>query len=124
MDDFTPYCCEFHEALSKLWKVLKKCIEVNLSLSPEKCELFINVGILLGHSISKEGIQVNPNKFSMIKRVPIPQNKSDVTSFLGLDGYYKSFIKYFSKLSPPLFCLLDKDSDFCGTRTFKKPFKY
>ena len=35
MDDFTPYGCDFQESLSNICKVLKKCIEMNISLSPE-----------------------------------------------------------------------------------------
>ena len=52
MDDFTPYGCHFQEALSNLGKVLHKCIEMNLYLSPEKCEFLMTVGTVLGHSIS------------------------------------------------------------------------
>ena len=73
IDDFTPYGCDFLEALPNLGKVLRKCIEMNLSLSPEKCEFLMNTGTTLGHSISQEGIQVDPNKISIIKRVPTPQ---------------------------------------------------
>ena len=41
MDDFTLYGCDFQEALSNLGKVLNKCIEMNLSLSPKKCEFLM-----------------------------------------------------------------------------------
>ena len=51
MDDFTPYGYDFQEALSNLGKVLNKCIEMNLSPSPKKCEFLMTVGIVLGHSI-------------------------------------------------------------------------
>lgn len=71
----------------------------------------MNVGIVLGHFLSKEGIQVDPNKIDI--RVPIPHKKRDVRSFLGLIGYYRRFIKDFSKMTSPLFSLLTKDSDFC-----------
>jgi len=52
MDDFTPYGCDFQEALTNIGKVLHKCIEMNLSLSQKKCELLITKGTMLGHSIS------------------------------------------------------------------------
>lgn len=73
MDDFTPYGCDFQESLSNLGKVLCKCIEMNLSPSPEKCELLMTAGIVLGHSISQQELQVHPNKISIIQRVPPPQ---------------------------------------------------
>jgi len=70
MDDFTPYGRDFLESLSNLGKVLKKFFEINLSLSLEKCEFSMNVGIVLGHSISQEGILVDPNKIAIIKKGP------------------------------------------------------
>lgn len=62
---------------------------MNLSSSLEKREYFMNVGIVFGHSISKEGILVDPNKIAIIKRVCIHQKKRDVGGFLGLVGYHK-----------------------------------
>eukprot|EP00253_Pinus_taeda_P007233 PITA_07233 len=112
MDDFTPYGSNFQEAFSNLGKVLNKCIEMNLSLSPEKCEFLMNEGIVLGHTISHQGLQVDPNKIVIIKKVPPPQKVRDVRSFLGLAGYYRIFIKDFSKLASPLFGLLEKDVEF------------
>ena len=73
MDDFTPYGGDFEEALSNLGQVLHKCIEMNLSLSPEKCEFLITKGTVLGHSISQQGLKVELNKIEIIQRVPPPQ---------------------------------------------------
>lgn len=72
MDDFTPYGGDFEEALSNLGKVLDKCIEMNLSLGPEKCEFLMTVGTVLGHSISQR-LQVDPNKIAIIQRFLAPQ---------------------------------------------------
>ena len=73
MDDFTPYGCDFQEALSNLGKVLHKCIKMNPSLSLAKCELLMTAGTVLGHSISQQRLQVDPNKIAIIQRVPPPQ---------------------------------------------------
>ena len=72
MDDFTPYGSNFQEALSNLGKVLDKCIEMNLSLSLEKCEFLMTEGTMIGHAISQQGLQVDPNKIAIIQRVPPP----------------------------------------------------
>ena len=87
-DDFTPYGYDFQEVLTNSCKVLHKCIEMNLSFSPEKCEFLMTEGTMLGHSISQQGLQVDPNKIAIIQRVAPPQNQRDVRSFLGLAGYY------------------------------------
>jgi len=62
MDDFTPYGVTFDVALQNLEKILKQCIQANLSLSTEKCHMMMNEGIVLGHFISFLGIQVDPSK--------------------------------------------------------------
>ena len=56
MDDFTSYGSDFQEALSNLGKVIDKCIEMNLSLSLEKCDFFMTEGTMLGHAISQQGL--------------------------------------------------------------------
>eukprot|EP00253_Pinus_taeda_P022334 PITA_22334 len=115
MDEFNPYGSNFQEALTNLGKVLTKCIEMNLSLSPEKCEFLMIEGTVLGHTVSQQGLQVDPNKIAIIQKVPPPQKIRDVQSFLGLVGYYRRFIKDFSKLASPLFSLLGKDVEFQWT---------
>eukprot|EP00253_Pinus_taeda_P003270 PITA_03270 len=79
MDDFTPYGSNFQEALTNLRKVLTKCIEMNLSLSPEKCEFLMTEGTMLGHTISQQGLQVDPNKIVIIQKFPPPQKQFDFT---------------------------------------------
>eukprot|EP00253_Pinus_taeda_P031587 PITA_31587 len=93
---------------------------MNLSLSPEKCEFLMTEGTVLGHTISSQGLQVNPNKIALIKKVPPPQKVRDVRSFLGLARYYRRFIKDFSKLASPLFGLLAKDVEFKWTNDCQK----
>eukprot|EP00253_Pinus_taeda_P003643 PITA_03643 len=115
MDDFTLYGSNFQEALTNLRKVLTKCVEMNLSPSPEKCEFVMTEGTVLGDTISQQGLQVDPNKIAIIQRVPPPQKVRDVQSFLGLAGYYRRFIKDFSKLASPLFGILGKYVEFIWT---------
>ena len=54
MDYFTPYGDDFQEDLSNLGKVLRRCIEMHLSWSPEKCEFMNKVGVVLGQSLSQD----------------------------------------------------------------------
>eukprot|EP00253_Pinus_taeda_P027432 PITA_27432 len=85
---------------------------MNLSLNLEKCEFLMIEGTVLGHTISQQGLQVDPNKIAIIQKVPPPQKVRDVRSFLGLAGYYRRFIKDSSKLASPLFGLSGKDVEF------------
>jgi len=63
----------------------------------------------LGHVVSGEGVKPDPHKIQAINEFPIPRNKMDVKSFLGLAGYYRKFIPQFSKIVKPLNDLLKKD---------------
>lgn len=108
MDDFTTY----DEALKNLEKILKRCQEHNLSLNHEKCFMMMTQGITLGHFVSSEWIQVDPNKIEIISTLPVPQKQRDVRIFLGHSSYNRRFIYDFSKIAAPLFILLTKDIEF------------
>ena len=123
MDDFSVYGNEFDESLQNIKKVLKRCIESNLSLSNEKCLMLLTGGIVLGHHISPEGIKVDPAKVEIILKLPSPKNQKDVRSFLGYAGYYRRFIQNFSKIALPLFKLLVKDVELHWNPS-KLSFKY
>ena len=103
MDDFTPYENSFQQVLTNLDNALEMYKKMNLSLRSEKCNMFMSEGIFLGHHISSKGIELDQAKVNIIKYLPKPPKQKYVRSFLGHVGYYRRFIKYFSKLAPSLF---------------------
>ena len=72
--DVIVYGGSFEECLINLETVLHRCIEKNLVLSWEKCHFMVNQGVLLGHIISKKGIEVDKAKTEMISKLPSPSN--------------------------------------------------
>ena len=74
MDDITVYGGSFEECLINLETVLHRRLEKNLVLNWEKCHFMVNQGIVLGHIISKKGIEVNKAKIEMISKLPSPTN--------------------------------------------------
>ena len=72
MDDLTVYEKTFDDCLLNLKKVLKRCIEKDLVLNWEKCHFMETSGVVLGHIISKEGIQADPAKIELISKLPSP----------------------------------------------------
>ena len=66
----------------------------------------VSEGIVLGHKISSKGIEVDRAKVSTIENLPPPISVKGVQSFLGHAGFYRRFIKDFSKISKPMSALL------------------
>ena len=112
MDDITVYGGDFEERLTNLEAILQRCIEKNLVLNWEKCHFMVNQGIVLGHVISSRGIEFDKAKIELISKLPSPTNVKTVKQFLGHAGFYRRFIKDFSKIVKPLYKLLEKDAKF------------
>ena len=72
----------------------------------------VNQVIVLGHIISSRGIEVDKAKVELISKRPPPTNVKTVGQFLGHVGFYRRFIKDFSKIAKPLYKLLEKDAKF------------
>ncbi|KAL5549377.1 hypothetical protein UlMin_004608 [Ulmus minor] len=112
MDDFSVFGSSFDNCIANLALVLQRCVDTNLVLNWEKCHFMVREGIVLGHRISVKGIEVDQAKIDVIKKLPPPTNVKGVRSFLGHAGFYRRFIKDFSKITKPLCELLVKDSVF------------
>ena len=98
--------------VNNLSKVLDRCIEHGLVLNWKKCHFMAQEGIVLGHLISKRGIAVDKAKIEVIANLPHPKCVKEIRSFLGHTGFYRRFIKDFSKIAKPLCRLLAKDAVF------------
>ncbi|GKB73126.1 reverse transcriptase domain-containing protein [Tanacetum coccineum] len=96
----------------KLWNSLDSCEETNLVLNWEKCHFMVKEGIVLGHKISSAGIEVDKAKVDVIAKLPYPTNVKGIRSFLGHTGFYRIFIKDFSKIACLMTQLLMKDTKF------------
>ena len=112
MDDITIYGSAFDECLINLETVLNRCIEKDLVLKWENCHFMVRQGIVLGHIISSQGIEVEKVKVELIIKLPLLTTIKGVRQFLGHTGFYRRFITDFSKLARPLCELLVKDAKF------------
>ncbi|CAM8972796.1 unnamed protein product [Rhodiola kirilowii] len=122
MDDFTIYGNTFDACLDNLSTVLARCVSMNLVLNYEKCHFMVTHGVVLGHVVSQEGIEVDKSKIDLIMTLPYPSTVRDIQSFLGHAGFYRRFIKDFSKKALPLSTLLQKEVPFEFTNACKEAF--
>jgi hypothetical protein len=102
---------------------LQKLRENRLYAKLSKCEFWMKQVSFLGHVISKGGISVDPSKVQDVLSWNAPMSVDDIRSFLGLAGYYRRFIKGFSKISKPMTKLLEKDKKFEWTSACEASFQ-
>jgi hypothetical protein len=72
----------------------------------------VKQGIVLGHVISERGIEVDKAKVEAVEKISPPKDIKSLRSFLGHAGFYRRFIKDFSKITKSLTNLLQKDVPF------------
>lgn len=109
MDDFSFVGDLFNDYLAHSANALKRCEECNLVLNWKKCHFIVKEGIVLGHKISKRGIEVDRAKIEVIEKLPPPISVKSIRIFLGYAGFYRRFIKDLSKIANALCKLLWKE---------------
>ena len=102
LDDIIIFSDTQEEHLKRLEAVFQKLIAAGLKLKPSKCHFFKEEIEYLGHVVSGKGISTNPKKVEAVAKWPTPRTVYDVRSFLGFVGYYRKFIKNFSKIAKPI----------------------
>ncbi|GKC75636.1 reverse transcriptase domain-containing protein [Tanacetum coccineum] len=83
----------------------------------------VKEGIVPGHKISKSGIEVDRAKVDVISKLPPSTTVKGIRSFLGYTGFYRIFIKDFSKIAWPMTHLLEKDTPFFFSSEFQSSFE-
>ncbi|GJX71487.1 reverse transcriptase domain-containing protein [Tanacetum coccineum] len=118
-EDYKPVVQHQRRVNPKIHNVIKKEFEKLLNagliypISDSPWSHFmVKEGIVLGHKISKNGIEVDIAKVDVIAKLPHPTTVKGVWSFLGHAGFYRRFIKDFSKISRPMTHLLEKNTPF------------
>ncbi|WRX16227.1 Reverse transcriptase domain - like 10 [Theobroma cacao] len=112
IDDILIYSKSRKEHEQHLKIVLQILREHQLYAKFSKCEFWLESVAFLGHVVSKDGIQVDSKKIEAVEKWPRPTSVTEIRSFVGLAGYYRRFVKDFSKIVTPLTKLTRKDTIF------------
>jgi hypothetical protein len=123
IDDILIYSKNREEHEEHFRLVLQVLREHQLYAKFSKCNFFQKQIHYLGHVISEEGVVVDPDNIKFIMEWPTPKDVSDIRSFMGLVGYYRRFIKGFSKIGCPITAFQKKRDKFTWTQECEERFQ-
>ncbi|MCO5553758.1 hypothetical protein L7F22_007284 [Adiantum nelumboides] len=92
--------------------MLQKCKEKRVCLNPYKCLFGVFKGELLGHMVSKDGIEMTQEKIKAIQEAVAPTNAGEVSSLLGYVNFYRRFVAKLVKLASSMYALTKKEAVF------------
>ena len=111
VDDFMVYS-KADKHIECLRLMFEKCREKRVCLNPYKCVFEAYKGMLLGHIVSQEGIEMAGDKVRAILEAKAPTNANEVSSFLGYVNFYRRFVKKLAELAAPMYALTKKEVTF------------
>lgn len=102
MDDIIIFSESEYSHLEHVNNILRKIAEAGMRISLEKSKFFRSEVEFLGFIVTIDGIRTCPNKVKDIEQFKTPESLKSLRSFLGLSGFYRQFIKDYSKIAKPL----------------------
>ena len=107
MDDGAMARDIFEDKFVNLRTFFMRCHEMSLLLSPQKTQLFMSEVVFAGKRVGVEGIKVDLSKLMAVMNWQTPTTIQNLSSFLGLTGYFRPLMKNYSLLEKPLKYLLN-----------------
>jgi hypothetical protein len=123
IDDILIFSKMMEEQEEHLRLVLLKLRSNQLYAKFSKCEFWLTKVTFLGHVIFAGGVSVDPGKVKDVLNWMPPTIVLEIQSFLELAGYYRRFIKDFSKIAKSKTKLLEKNKAFEWTRECQASFE-
>nr|GEY04428.1 putative reverse transcriptase domain-containing protein [Tanacetum cinerariifolium] len=112
IDDILIYSRSEEEHEAHLKTILDLLKDEKLYAKFSKCKIWLKEVQFLGHVVNREGIHVDPSKVESVKKWKTPESPTEIRSFLGLVGYYRRFIKNFSKITKSFTQLTQKNKAY------------
>jgi hypothetical protein len=122
IDNILIYSKNLEDHARHLHIILQRLREHHLYAKFSKCEFWLDTVKFLGHTISSDGISVDPSKVQQVMDWKPPTSVHRIRSFLGLAGYYRRFILDFSKIAKPMTELLKKGVKFSWNEKCEEAF--
>lgn len=99
LDHIIVYSTSLQELMNSLKLVFDKLRKANLKVEMDKCEFLKRETEFLGHVLTQRGIKPNSKKVDSVVNYPIPKAQKQIKQFIGLSGYYRKFIKDYSRIA-------------------------
>lgn len=109
LDDIIVFGETLEEHLLNLETVFERLASYNIKIQLDKCEFLKKETEFLGHVVTPEGVRANPDTVKKVLDWPLPRTEKQIKQFLGLAGYYRRFVKDYSKLTRPMSRYTKKD---------------
>jgi hypothetical protein len=122
IDDILIYSKNPKDHAKQLHVILQRLRDHHLYAKFSKCEFWLDTVKFLGHTISGDGISVDPSKVQEVMDWKPPTSVHQIRSFLGLAGYYRRFIPDFSRIAKPMTELLKKGVKFSWNQKCEDAF--
>jgi hypothetical protein len=122
IDDILIYSKNLEDHANHLHIVLQRLRDHHLYAKFSKCEFWLDIVKFLGHTISSDGISVDPSKVQEVLDWKPPTSVHQIRSFLGLGGYYRCFIPDFSRIAKPMTEQLKKGVKFSWDQKYEDAF--
>ncbi|GJW70101.1 putative reverse transcriptase domain-containing protein [Tanacetum coccineum] len=123
IDDILIYSRNKEEHANHLRIILELLKKEKLYAKFSKCDFWIRIVQFLGHLIDSQGLHVDPAKIEAVKNWTSPTTPTEIRQFLGLAGYYRRFIKDFSKIAKSLTELTQKNKKYIWGKDQESAFQ-
>ena len=123
LDDVVIFSRTPEEHLEHLREVFRRFEAHRLKLKPRKCELFRSQVKYLGHVVSATGVATDPGLIEKVTAWDPPRTQKEVRAFLGLTGYYRSYLPHYGEVAEPLVRLTDAYAEFRWTPACQEAFE-
>ena len=123
VDDILVFGSTQEEHDANVIRFLERCLEIDLHLNPDKIKINCKSVPFFGMVLTADGIKPDPKKIETIKKWHMPQNVTELQSFLGSVNYLSRFIAGLSQLCKPLQALVKKNGEFVWTTVHDKSFQ-
>jgi hypothetical protein len=123
LDDMIVFSKTDEDHIKHLRHTFVKCIKFGLSLNPIFYYFSMTKGKLLGHIVSKEGVNIDPERVEEIKLISLPRNKKEIQSFLGRINFLRRFVPNFVEMVRHITNMLKKDQEVKWNTEAKESFQ-